>query len=131
MTHRAEGAFTIDERTETPVDWQGGQINRARWSKTFTGDLAGTSYIEFIMGELEPAEGGQTPRVYVGVERIEGVLHGRKGSFAVVHVGTMLGTDHQATWTILPGSGTGELAGISGTAEILPNHDFVVTYDLS
>lgn len=130
MHRRAQGAFTIDERTETPVEWQNANMRRARWTKTFTGDLAGTSYIEFTMGELDSVPEAPVARVYVGIERIDGVLHGRKGSFVVVHVGTSLGTDHEASWTVLPGSGTGELAGITGTAQILPNHDFVLEYDL-
>jgi len=130
MPRRAEGAFTIAERAETPVEWQGANMRRARWTKTFTGDLAGTSYIEFIMGELDAEQDAPAARVYVGVERIDAVLHGRKGSFAVVHVATSLGADHEASWSILPGSGTGGLAGITGTAQILPNHDFVLDYDL-
>jgi len=130
MQHRAKGAFTINDRSETPIEWEGANMRRARWTKTFTGDLAATSYIEFIMGEMEPQSDEPLARVYVGIERIEGELRGRKGSFTVMHVATSLGGDHDATWTILPGSGTGELTGIRGTAEILPNHDFVLTYDL-
>jgi hypothetical protein len=129
--HRAEAAFTIGDRAETPVEWQGASVRRARWTKTFTGDLAGTSYVELILGELDARQDAPLARVYVGVERIEGVLQGRTGSFTLVHVATSLGADHDATWTILPGSGTGELAGISGTARILPNHDFVLNYDLA
>lgn len=131
MTERAEGAITVDHRDETPAAWEGGAVTRARWTKVFTGEVAGTSVIEFIMGTLDPDGRGQTPRVYLGVERFEGTVQGRKGTFVIVHSATAYGEDHHPSWTILTGSGTGELAGITGTAQILPNHDFVLEYDLS
>lgn len=130
MRQHAEGAFVIDQRDETPIDWAGARMRRAHWTKKFTGDLSGTSAVEFIMGELDGAGGGEAARVYVGVERFDCTLRGRSGTFVLVHTATMLGSEHQAQWTILPGSGTGELAGISGQAEILPNHDFILDYDL-
>ncbi|MBI3688100.1 MAG: DUF3224 domain-containing protein [Actinobacteria bacterium] len=126
MPIHAEGAFTVATRDESPIEWDGMQMTRARWRKEFSGDLVGSSEIEFLMGSVD----GEGAHVYVGVERVECTLHGRKGSFVLMHAATMLGTDHNASWTIVPGSGTGELAGIGGRAEILPNHDFVLEYHL-
>ena len=34
MSQKAESSFTIDKTEETPVEWAGGSVNRARWYKT-------------------------------------------------------------------------------------------------
>jgi Protein of unknown function (DUF3224) len=57
-------------------------------------------------------------------------LHGRKGSFVAMHSATAHAGRHNKTWTIVPGSGTEELAGIRGDGKILANHDFVLTYEI-
>jgi hypothetical protein len=126
MPNRAKSAFTIDNRETTPADWEGGQCQRARWLKTYTGELAGTGVLEAIMMGLE----GGDPAVYMGAERIEGTLQGRKGSFVALHSATSSAGKHVKSWTILTGSGTDELAGISGSGEIKSNHDFVLEYEL-
>lgn len=125
MPQTANGAFTIDKRDTTATPWEGGQMTRTRWHKTFTGDLTGTSVIEATMLGLD--DGG--PAVYVGLERIAGTLHGREGTFILLHAATNHGNDNTTLWTIVRGSGTGQLAGIRGEAEILAKHGFVLTYD--
>lgn len=126
MPNHAKGSFTIDNTEESPVDWTGGSIKRARWSKTFSGDLTGTSEIEFLMGTIETGS-----MVYVGVERYDCELDGRKGTFVVMHSSTMLGSDYEMTIKIVPGSGTGELTGISGQAQITPDHDLLLDYEIA
>jgi hypothetical protein len=123
---KAKSSFTIDKTEETPVEWPGGSVNRARWYKTFTGDLTGTSQIEITMGKLDTGA-----MVYVGVERFDVELQGRKGTFVVTHSSTMLGSDYEMTLKLVPGSGTGELAGITGTAEITPSHDLLLEYEIA
>jgi hypothetical protein len=130
MPHRADAAFTIDDRATVPVDWPGGSMGRVRWIKTYTGELAAAGTLESIMCELTTEEGAPTARTLLGLERVEGELHGRKGSFALVHMASSLGEENRMELTIQPGSGTGELAGITGTGEILPGHDFVLDYEL-
>lgn len=125
MPKRAQSSFTIDSKDESPIDWAGGSISHARWAKTFTGDLSGASVVEFIMGTLDTGA-----MVYVGVERFDCELSGRKGTFVLTHSATMLGSDYDATWKIVPGSGTDELSGITGRAEITPSHDLILDYDI-
>jgi hypothetical protein len=55
---------------------------------------------------------------YVAVDRITGTLHGRAGSFAMLHTGIMRRGARQLTVTILADSGTGALAGIAGSFAI-------------
>jgi hypothetical protein len=126
MSQHAESELTVDGQQHSPVEWQGAEMVRARWTKSFTGDLTATSCIELVMGQLE----GDGPRVYVGVERVEGTLHGRKGSFVLVHTARSLGTENEMVITVLPGSGTGDLTGLTGTAQIGPGHAFILDYEL-
>lgn len=126
MSQKAKGSFVIDKTVETPVEWAGGSVNRARWFKTFTGDLTGTSEIEITMGKLDSGA-----MVYVGVERFDVDLQGRKGTFVVSHASTMLGSDYEMILKLVPGSGTGDLTGITGTAEITPSHDLLLDYEIA
>jgi Protein of unknown function (DUF3224) len=126
MPHRATSAFTIDQKDAEPAVWRGGQMSRTRWQKTFTGDLTGTSVVEAIMLGLD--EGG--PMVYVGIERFDCTVEGRTGTFVLLHSATHHGSGGLATWTIVPGSGTGELTGIRGHGEMLPKHEFALSYEI-
>ncbi|GHF21903.1 hypothetical protein GCM10017786_65050 [Amycolatopsis deserti] len=103
---------------------------RTRWLKEFTGDLEGTSVVEAIMLQVEPPPGGEASAIYVGIERFECSVHGRKGSFLLTHNATAHGDDSGGEWTIVPGSGGDELTGITGRGEILPDHHFVLDYRL-
>jgi hypothetical protein len=124
MASQATSAFTIDHRDYTPVPGVAGTLTHARWSKTFTGELTGTSVVELL------GAAGSGPAVYVGMERFDCELAGRVGSFLLVHSATMLGQTHQGSWKIAPGSGTDDLAGISGYGEITANHDFILHYEV-
>jgi hypothetical protein len=123
MPQRATSSFVIDKKDMAPAEWTGGDLARARFEKTFTGDLAGTGVVEAVLL--------RTPHdalaVYVAIERIECTLHGRTGSFLLLHQAMQPGP---ATWTIAVGSGSGELTGISGSGEILPGHNFTLDYEL-
>ena len=125
MTQQAKSSFVIDARDADPVPWEGGQMSRTRIAKTLTGDVVGTSVVETVM---LGTDGG--PAAYVGIERYDVTVHGRAGTFLLTHAATMLGDQASAVLTIVPGSGTGELAGIAGTAQITPGHDFLLEYQL-
>ncbi|MEO5896655.1 MAG: DUF3224 domain-containing protein [Vicinamibacterales bacterium] len=122
----AKGSFVIDKKDVQPVEWQGGQMSHTRFYKTFTGDLTGTSIVEAIMIAAE----NDGASVYVGVERFECAVHGKTGTFLLTHGATHHAGGGVTDWKIVAGSGTGELQGITGTAEILPKHDFELTYQL-
>ena len=52
---------------------------------------------------------------YVGLQHLVGTLGGRSGSFVLSSPGTFDGQAATGTWTVLEGSGTEELAGLTGT----------------
>lgn len=70
---------------------------------------------------------------YVAIERVSGTLAGRTGSFVLQHAGTMRGGASQATITIVPDSGTGELSGIGGSLALTVvdgKHFYEIDYTL-
>ena len=50
----------------------------------------------------------------MAIGRFVGTLHGRSGSFALQHSGTMTRGAATLSVTVVPDSGTGELVGLSG-----------------
>jgi hypothetical protein len=130
MTLHATSAFTITGWEPTTIDDRDGvSLTRTKVTKTFTGDLEGTSVAELLM-----AGAPNDSAAYVGFERIEGKLNGRAGSFILHHNAVSVGKKQSATWTIMANSGTGELQGISGAAQIVIDadggHTLILDYDL-
>ncbi|MGA3215889.1 MAG: DUF3224 domain-containing protein [Acidimicrobiales bacterium] len=127
----AVSSFVLDSfDEEAPYADDGGvRYSRIRIAKTFRGDVEAQSTVEMLSVRAE--NGGAS---YVAVERISGTVHGRPGSFALLHIGTMAGESQWARWPVAPGSGTGELARISGEGriEISPEgeHQLHLDYEL-
>jgi hypothetical protein len=69
------------------------------------------------------------------MERIEGRINGRAGSFVLHHSATADRGAQAASWTVVPDSGTGELRGLRGQAriDVSPDggHTFTLDYDLA
>lgn len=122
MPH-ASSTFVIDKKDFVPAEWVGGSMTRGRFEKTFTGDFEGTGVVEAVLLRSD----GDGPAVYSAVERIDGTLHGKRGSFLLLHQAMMPGP---SSWSIAQGSGLGELQGISGAGEITPGHAFTLDYEL-
>lgn len=113
MTHHAQGTFSVKVLPLTPAPAEG----TARYSidKEIHGGLEATSKGEMLSAG-DPRQGAAG---YVALEVVTGTLAGRHGSFALQHVGTMDANGQSMTVTVTPGSGTGELRGISGVFSIL------------
>jgi hypothetical protein len=60
---------------------------------------------------------------YVSLMQITATLDGRSGSFVLQGTGAYDGTAATGESTVLPGSGTGELAGLTGTVTSRSTHD--------
>lgn len=90
-------------------------LGRMSIDKTFQGDLQAIS-----KGEMLSAGSPQTGSAgYVAIERVTGTLNGRRGSFALQHNATMHRGGYSLNVIVVPGSGAGELEGLSGTMEII------------
>jgi hypothetical protein len=110
MPRHARGTFEV---TITPVappdDAPPDAHGRMTLSKVFNGDIVGTGEGE-MLGLMGPERSG----AYVALERVHGLVGDRAGSFALVHRGLMDRGDQTLSIAVVPGSGTGELAGVAG-----------------
>lgn len=116
MSTRASGTFDVKLSPQTlHTEGQHPSLGRMSIDKRFQGDFEGTSRGEMLtaMGAVEGSAG------YVAVERLTGTLHGLSGTFVVQHVATMTRGTPQLTITVVPDSGTGQLAGLSGRMTII------------
>lgn len=115
MNAVAKGTFTV-KLSPLPFEGQadGSKLGRLSIDKQIAGDLTAT-----IAGQMLSA-GTDTKGSagYVAIERVEGSLHGRKGSFVLQHTGTMNRGAPSLSVTVVPDSGTGELTGLAGTFTI-------------
>lgn len=111
VTAHAKGSFEVKM---APLELHdkigGGALGRMSSEKQFHGDLEGISKGEMLSAG-DPSKGSAG---YVAIEQVTGTLQGRSGSFALQHSGTMDHGAFQLSITIVPGSGTGQLAGVSG-----------------
>jgi hypothetical protein len=116
-TTRAKGEFDVKLVPQPSDDKsEGSPMGRMTIDKVFSGDLEGTSKGEMLTA-MSPAV--KDSGVYVAVERISGTLNGKKGTFALHHTGISDRGQQSLTVTVVPDSGTGELAGIRGAMKII------------
>jgi hypothetical protein len=116
MSSRANGLFEV-KMSPAPLADAGADVTLGRMliDKTFSGDLVGTSKGEMLMaGTAVKGSAG-----YVAIERVTGTLGGRSGSFVLQHSGTMNRGAPQLSVSVVPDSGTGQLAGLSGALAII------------
>ncbi len=127
MTHHAQGAFTVDVKPLSPTPAEG--IGRNSVNKHFHGGLEATTQGEmFYAGDPKQGIAG-----YVAIELVTGTLDGKQGTFVVQHFGTMDASGQHWTVQVVPGSGTGELKGLTGTFAITiagGQHGYDLAYDL-
>ena len=130
MSGKAIGTFQI--KMSPPPSGEGAghaAIGRMMLDKQYSGDLAGIGVGEMLSAG-NPALGSAS---YVAIEHITGTLGGRAGSFALQHAGTMHKGEHDLVIRVVPGSGTGELEGITGMLklDIVDRvHHYVLDYQL-
>ncbi len=115
MTTKANGTFEVKLTPQASNDKaEGATLGRMSIDKQFHGDLEATSKGEMLtaMTEVKDSAG------YVAIERVTGTLHGQSGSFILQHSGTMAHGVQQLTINVVPDSGIGQLAGITGKMTI-------------
>ncbi|HEY3671487.1 MAG TPA: DUF3224 domain-containing protein [Acidimicrobiia bacterium] len=119
----AIGAFSVSDFT--PTDYASEVTTalgtgHAHMVKTFTGAVEGRSLTQFSFAFSQETGVG----TYVAMEAFEGEVDGRRGTFNFAHSATTTGSDRSDEFfLIVPNSGTGELAGITGTGSIVMDAD--------
>ena len=109
-TGKATGSFTIKSWDEQPfAELEGApKLTQARVTTTYGGDLDGEGTSTLVMA-YDGADAS-----YAGYERVVGSLGGRSGSFVLRLAGGFEQGAARTDWTVVEGSGTGELAGLQG-----------------
>jgi hypothetical protein len=110
----ASGEFTITGMGGEGALGEAGPIRltHASGEQSFTGGIDGTGNVDWLFA-FRP---DRTAEV-VGLQRIDGRLGGRRGTFVLMATGSHDGTTSSGRWTIVQASGSGELEGISGEGE--------------
>lgn len=128
LANRAAGTFEVKVASLAPYNQEDKTLARFSIDKQFRGDLEATS-----KGEMLSAGNPSTSGGYVAIEKVTGKLNGRSGSFVLQHSATMENGRPHLSVFVVPGSGSGELSGISGTMDIVieaGKHSYVFTYTL-
>ena len=132
LTTRANGTFDVKLAPAALADPAAdAALGRMSIDKQFHGDLEGTSKGQMLtaMTAVKGSAG------YVAIERVTAALRGRKGTFALQHTGIMARGVPSLTVTVVPDSGTDELAGLAGQMAIViapdgkHSYEFVYTID--
>jgi hypothetical protein len=107
----ATGEFAVGSwNEETYQELEGeAKLTRASVTGSLTGDITGSSQTEWLMCYRQDGTAN-----YVGLQRVDGSLGGQSGSFVVESNGIFDGGEAKGTWSVVAGSGTGDLAGLKG-----------------
>ncbi|HKN67626.1 MAG TPA: DUF3224 domain-containing protein [Gemmatimonadaceae bacterium] len=131
MKQTANARFAITNWDEKPYSEGPDQpkLTRASVSKTLTGDIEGKSQTEYLM--VYRPDGSAT---FVGVEHVTGRVAGRSGSFVLQRLGAFEGGQAKESYSVISGSGTGDLRSIRGDGASSVGHGmehpFTLTYEL-
>lgn len=131
MTQLAKGEFVV-KLLPLAVEGQPEASKLARMSidKTISGDLVASTAGQMLsaMTDVKGSAG------YVAIERVQGTLHGKPGTFVLQHTGTMNRGEPSLSVTVVPDSGTGELVGLAGDFKIIMadgKHSYEFNYTLA
>ena len=113
MPNHATGPFDVkiapqDDKSDDPL------LGRMMLDKQYHGDLEATGKGQMLTAGTAVKGSG----AYVAIEKVTGTLHGRTGSFVLQHTGIMMQNSPHLAIIVVPDSGTGQLAGISGKMTI-------------
>jgi hypothetical protein len=127
----ATGAFEVKS---TPLPFDGKidsvALGRMKFDKQFTGALVATSTVE-MLSAVTQVKGSAA---YVALEWMTGTLDGKKGTFVMHHTGVMDKGAQSLSIKVVPDSGTGELAGLTGELRIEirdGKHFYTFNYELA
>lgn len=106
------------------------KLNRASVTKTFTGDIEGEGQVEYLM--MYRSDGSAT---FVGLERVVGRIGGKTGTFVLQRTGVFEGGQAKESYSVIPGSATGDLQGLQGDGHSAVGHGmehpFTLNYELA
>ena len=131
MKKSANARFAIQSWDEKPYSEDEGlpKLTRASVKKTFTGDVEGEGQVEYLM--MYRSDGSAT---FVGLERVVGRIGGKSGAFVLQRSGVFEDGQAKESYSVVPGSATGELQGLRGDGRSAVGHGlehpFSLEYEL-
>ncbi|MEX1169208.1 MAG: DUF3224 domain-containing protein [Chloroflexota bacterium] len=128
---KATGEFRITGgHEETYSDRNPGRLTRAGGRQAFSGGIDGVGRIEWLMCYRSDRTAD-----FVGLQEVDGTVDGRRGTFVLTSVGSHDGVLSRGTWTVVAGTGKGELSGIVGNGRWKagpgPQATFELTYEFA
>jgi hypothetical protein len=127
MQKSAKGTFEIaswDEKTIASLG-PGAKLSEAKVTQKFTGDIGGEGSVTWLMCYVN----AKSAR-FVGMQRVTGTLGDKTGGFVMETAGDFDGTVAKGHWSIVPGSGTDGLSGITGEGSFEAPHGPTAKYQL-
>ena len=128
MSKTAKATFQVKNWVENPYDEMedGPKLTRANVVKSYSGDIEGKGTLEYLIFHRDDGSAS-----FVGLERVVGRVGDRSGSFVLQHIGTFQGATAVATYSVVPGSGTGDLTGLRGEGAFASAHaeDYPITLE--
>jgi hypothetical protein len=127
MSKQLTGTFQILGWDETPYnqDDDGAKQSHAKITQRYTGDIDGTSELQYLMSYLPDGSA-----IFVGLEKIACTIHGKSGSFVIQHHGQFEAGVATSLFTIVANSGKNELVGISGKGRFQSGQNGQANYSL-
>jgi hypothetical protein len=126
----ATGTFEVKLSPQGQDDKaEGSSLGNMTIDKQFHGDLEATAKGQMLVAGTDVKNSAG----YVAIERITGTLHGRSGSFVLQHSGVMTRGAPQQSITVVPDSGSGQLAGLAGSMTVViegRKHSYTLDYTL-
>ena len=131
MKKTANARFAIkswDEKAYSEAESQP-KLTRASVTKTYEGDIEGDGRVEYLM--MYRADGTAS---FVGLEQFTGRISGKSGTFVLQRTGVFESGQAKESYSVIAGSATGELQGLSGSGSTAVGHGmehpFSLTYEL-
>ncbi len=133
MAEQAKATLTIGSWDEGPYrEWDSGaKLVKASVTGTFAGDIEGDGSSEMLMAYRSASSAS-----FTGLQLVDGSVGGRSGRFVIQLSGTFEAGTATVAWTVVPGSGTDGLAGVTGSVESVstsadyPHMPLVLRYGL-
>ena len=113
------GTFKVLGWEERPYDAPDlPALTHASVSQELLGDIEGEASVTYLLASRE-----DKTTSFIGLARVVGRICEREGTFVMLDVGTFENGTAKGRWTIVPGTSTGELQGISGEGYFDTTHD--------
>jgi hypothetical protein len=123
----AKGNFEVTDWDEKPYAKLGesGKLTKASVKGNLTGDIVGEALTEWLMCYASAKEA-----TFFGFQKIDGTIAGRKGTFVIEMSGTFDGKVAESTWSVVPGTASGDLEGLTGEGTFHSPHGTKADYRL-